>query len=96
MTTERAMSKREFMRQTGMSFPTVQKLWNDPSFPVTAEKVFWSDFVIWRRRFLRCRSQNTAPHPSPDDGHKACESIPTNGLLAALPPRAERLRALVA
>lgn len=96
MTTEKAMSKREFMRQTGMSFPTIQKLWNDASFPVTAGKLFWSDFVIWRRRSLRSQHQNILPNPALDDGRKVGESILTNGSLAALPPRAERLRASLA
>ena len=90
---EKALSKRAFMRDAGMSFPTIKKLWADPTFPTVAGKVFWSDFVLWRRRNLR------SPHPPIEQGlepgacHTTGESVPTSDLLTALPPRAARLAA---
>ncbi len=93
MKTERAMSKRAFMRETGFSFPTVQKLWADPSFPLVSEKVFWSDFVTWRRRNLPSPRLQKPPNPAPDAGHTKDGSIRRNDSPNALPPRAARLRA---
>lgn len=93
MKTEKAMSKRAFMRETGFSFPTVQKLWADPSFPVVAEKVFWSDFVTWRRKTRQSQNPQKPPNPEPDGGHTKDGSIRRNDSPNALPPRAARLRA---
>ena len=90
---ERALSKRGFMRETGFSFPTVQQLWSDPSFPLVGEKVFWSDFVVWRRRGLRSPRPKMQPSPELGAGHTINESVPRNDSPVALPPRAARLRA---
>jgi hypothetical protein len=93
MKPEKALSKRAFMQITGFSFQAARQIWNDPSFPKVAEKVFWSDFVAWRRRNLKAPRSHTPPNPAPDAGHTTNEPTPKSGSQVALPPRAARLRA---
>jgi len=93
MKAERAMSKRNFMKVTGFSHQNAQKLWSDQSFPLVAGKVFWSDFVAWRRRGFQSPNLRMPPNPGPDVDHKADAPVRKNDSPNALPPRAARLRA---
>lgn len=94
---EKALSLRTFMKMTGTGYSVAKKMWDSPGFPAIAGKIFWSDFVIWRRRRMEAMelSQNlqTPPNPPLDAGHTACGSTRMNDSRAALPPRAERLLA---
>ena len=94
MSSEKPLSQRAFSIESGFGQKAVQKLFSSPGFPVVAGKVFWSDFVIWRRLSLRRQHSDTAPSEPLDAGRIPCESTPTSGLPFALPPRAARLAAL--
>jgi len=91
--TETPITLAEFCKRMGVGHAAGKKIWEDATFPTVAGKLFWSDFIIWRRRKMVIPRQPTSEDRPLDAGHRASESAPKNGLPIALPPRAARLRA---
>jgi hypothetical protein len=92
----KALSLREFAQAGGISYSLAIALSKEPGFPIFHGKIWWEDFVIWRRRAIqyfphRCMHED---HP-PDADRTANESVPKSDLQASLPPRAARLLAEV-
>ena len=92
MNTEKALSLKELGRVTGMSYRLISRMKNEKDFPLVEGKIFYSDFVIWRRKKAGLvRRHDKQANPSPDDDHTTCGSTPKNGSPTALTPHAERL-----
>ena len=87
---------REFAQAGGISYSLAIALSKEPGFPIFHGKIWWEDFVMWRRQAIQHSPHHymLEDHP-PDAGHKADESIPKSDLQASLPPRAARLLAEV-
>ena len=93
---DKALSLREFAQAGGISYSLAITLAKEAGFPIFHGKIWWEDFVMWRRQAI----QHTRHHSMPedhrlDDGHTEGESIPKSDLQASLPPRAARLLAEV-
>ena len=93
---EKALSKRAFARETGFGQRKVTEIWSEPSFPVVAGKVFWSDFVLWRRRNLPPQRCASAPDEQPRVDRTPCAPAQMSDSHVSLRPRAARLAALAA
>lgn len=93
----KALNLREFAQAGGISYSLAITLAREPGFPVFHGKIWWEDFVMWRRQAIQNspRHSRLEDHP-PDADHRAYESVPTNDSPNALPPRAARLLAEVA
>jgi hypothetical protein len=93
---DKALSLREFAQAGGISYSMAIALSKEPWFPIFHGKIWWEDFVMWRRQAIQHSPHHhmLEDHP-PDAGHKADESIPKSDLQASLPPRAARLLAEV-
>ena len=93
---DKALSLREFAQAGGISYSLAIALSKEPGFPIFHGKIWWEDFVMWRRQVIqysphRCMLED---HP-PDAGRTADEPVPKSDLQASLPPRAARLLAEV-
>lgn len=64
-------------------------------FPVIAGRVFWSDFELWRRSYLKLvrPSPQTPQDPEPRAGRKVSERSGKSGSLGASRLRGEFLHA---
>jgi len=93
---DKALSLREFAQAGGISYSLAITLAKEPGFPIFHGKIWWADFVMWRRQAIQHSQHHYTPEGHPrDDDHRACESAPKSDLQASLPPRAARLLAEV-
>ena len=92
----KALSLREFAQAGGISYSLAIALSKEPGFPIFHGKIWWEDFVMWRRQAIQYSPHHykLEDHP-PDAGRTADESVPKSDLQASLPPRAARLLAEV-
>jgi hypothetical protein len=92
----KALSLREFAQAGGISYSLAISLSKEPGFPIFHGKIWWDDFVMWRRQAIQHSPRHHTPEDHlPDAGHTVDESAPKNDLQASLPPRAARLLAEV-
>lgn len=93
---DKALSLREFAQAGGISYPLAITLARAPGFPIFHGKIWWEDFVVWRRQVILRTQNHDTPEDRRTDGHRSeAESAPKNDLKASLPPRAARLFAEV-
>jgi hypothetical protein len=92
----KALNLREFAQAGGISYSLAIAFSKEPGFPIFRGKIWWEDFVMWRRQAIQYSPHHYTleDHP-PDAGRTADEPIPKNDLQASLPPRAARLLAEV-
>ena len=80
-----ALNIKEFAVLAGIAYSVAREWFQLPGFPALCGKVFWEDFVLWRRtRNTRQVSADLATELNP--------SFVINAPLQ-LPPRAERILA---
>ena len=92
----KALSLREFAQAGGISYSLAIALSKEAGFPIFHGKIWWEDFVMWRRQAIQHSPHHcTLEDRPPDVGHTADESVPKSDLRASLPPRAARLLAEV-
>ena len=92
---EKPLTIRALMQATKLGHAAVKRMIEEPGFPIVAGRIFWSDFVIWRRMKMGLQNYDTASSPEPGAGHIECGLAPRSDSPAALPPRVERLRASI-
>lgn len=92
----KALSLREFAQAGGITYSLAIALSKEPGFPIFHGKIWWEDFVIWRRQAIQHSPHRyTSEDPQPGAGHTIDELVPKSDLQASLPPRAARLLAEV-
>lgn len=93
---DKALSLREFAQAGGISYSLAITLAKEPGFPIFHGKIWWEDFVLWRRQVIQRAPDRHTPEDRPaGEGHRPGESISKSDLPASLPPRAARLLAEV-
>jgi hypothetical protein len=92
----KALSLREFAQAGGISYSLAIAFSKEPGFPIFHGKIWWEDFVMWRRQAIQYSPHRSMleDHP-PDADHTVSESVPKSDLQVSLPPRAARLLAEV-
>gem|GEM_PF-3267671 len=90
---ERPLSKRAFIRVSGFGQKSVNEIWKQPAFPLVCGKVYWSDYVLWRRRNIQPASPPVAPS-EPEICNIPHPLAKVRLSPTSLPPRAARLLAL--
>ena len=64
------LNGKEFSAASATPYSAVRKLFREPGFPLINGRVYWSDFVLWRRRrFSLDVAPLTSPADSPANGH---------------------------
>ena len=93
---DKALSLREFAQAGGISYSLAIALSKEPGFPIFHGKIWWEDFVMWRRQAIQYSPHHYMLEDHlPDAGRTADGSAPKSDLQASLPPRAARLLAEV-
>lgn len=93
---DKALTLQQLSRATGYSENAIHEMKHWEGFPLFRNKVFLSDFTLWRRQQLGLsRIPDTPQGLLSGGGHREDGSTPKNDLQGALPPRAERLHAEV-
>jgi len=88
---DQALNIKEFAVLAGISYSVAREWFHLPGFPAVLGKVFWGDFVLWRR------TQNSARSPhSPGPADKSENGRVEFGLNPAKtphqwPPRAAKI-----
>lgn len=94
---DKALNLREFAQAGGISYSLAITLAREPGFPIFHGKIWWNDFVMWRRQAIQNSPHHNMPEdPLPGADRREYESAPMSDLRASLPPRAARLLAEVA
>ena len=81
---DQALNIKEFSVLAGVSYSVAREWFHLPGFPALLGKVFWQDFIEWRRiqnrrsGLLKDTSPQSAPVNSPE----------TKRLISGMPPRA--------
>lgn len=68
---DQSLNMKEFAVLAGVSYSTAQTWFRQPGFPVMSRRVFWRDFVLWRRAqtgLLELVSKHllATPKPAPE------------------------------
>jgi hypothetical protein len=83
---DQALNAKEFDVLAGLSYTTARAWFRLAGFPVVQRRVFWSDFVEWRRRQFEPNKSGINSRPERPNG-------PRPGLNLDLPPKAARILA---
>jgi len=83
---DQALNAKEFAMLAGLSYTTARAWFRLAGFPVVQRRVFWSDFVKWRRGQFELNKSGMNSRPERPNG-------PRPGLNLDLPPKAARILA---
>ena len=83
---DQALNAKEFAVLAGVSYSTARAWFRLAGFPVVQRRVFWSDFVKWRRGQFELNKSGMNSRPERPNG-------PKPGLNLDLPPKAARILA---
>lgn len=85
---DQALNVKEFAVLAGISYSVAREWFQLTGFPAIQGKVFWQDFVLWRRaKQLPNGSITGSPEPNPTQAKSSLDR------LQQFPPRAARILA---
>ena len=83
---DQALNAKEFAVLAGLSYTTARAWFRLAGFPVVQRRVFWSDFVEWRRSQFEPNTPGAKSRTERPNG-------PRRSLNLDLPPKAARILA---
>ena len=80
----KALSLREFAQAGGISYSLAIALSKEPGFPIFHGKIWWEDFVMWRRQAI----QYSPHHYMLEEAPRRFQWVEGTDLMGALRPQA--------
>jgi hypothetical protein len=89
---DQALNMKEFAVLAGVSYSVAREWFHAPGFPAVLGKVFWTDFVFWRRSQNRSKS---LPSSNGSKNGEADYELPAHKTSRQWPARAANILAEV-
>lgn len=89
---DQALNIKEFAVLAGVSYSVAREWFHLPEFPALLGKVFWADFVLWRRIQNRPKS---LPSSNAIENSEAEHNLPSHKTSRQWPTRAANILAEV-
>ena len=92
---DQALNIKEFAVLAGVSYSVAREWFHLPGFPAVLGKVFWGDFVLWRRTQNSARSPHSLGPADKSENGRAEFGLNPAKAPHQWPPRAARILANV-